>query len=285
MIVTLKTANVPTLDDIRAFLEGSQPFELEIPEREEAYAFIADTLRGLRYSQLKRPDKGIVRRYLSKVSGFSRQQLTRLIARFRTQGRLEDRRGKPPARPFVRRYTPADRLALAELDALHGTLSGPATKKLCERAFVLFGDTRYQRLARISNGHLYNLRQTALYRRQRVHSTKPRPAKIAIGERRKPRPQGQPGYLRIDSVHHGDRDGIKGLYLINAVDEVTQFQFIAAVERISEHCLLPILEALLLAFPFTLRAFHADNGSEYFNLNSAVELTHLHASPRHFSQK
>jgi len=62
--VTLKTANVPTLDDIRAFLEGSQPFELEIPEREEAYAFIADTLRGLRYSQLKRPDKGIVRRYL-----------------------------------------------------------------------------------------------------------------------------------------------------------------------------------------------------------------------------
>jgi len=177
--VTLKTANVPTLDDIRAFLEGSQPFELEIPEREEAYAFIADTLRGLHYSQLKRPDKGIVRRYLSKVSGFSRQQLTRLIAQFRTQGRLEDRRGKPPARPFVRRYTPADSLALAELDTRHGTLSGPATKKLCERAFVLFGDTRYQRLARISNGHLYNLRQTALYRRQRVHSTKPRPAKIA----------------------------------------------------------------------------------------------------------
>jgi hypothetical protein len=275
MIVTLKTANVPTLDDIRAFLEGSQPFELEIPDREEAYAFIADTLRGLRYSQLKRPDKGIVRRYLSKVSGFSRQQLTRLIAQFRTQGRLEDRRGKPPARPFVRRYTPADSLALAELDALHGTLSGPATKKLCERAFVLFGDTRYQRLARISNGHLYHLRQTALYRRQRVHSTKTRPVKIAIGERRKPRPQGQPGYLRIDSVHQGDLDGIKGLYLINAVDEVTQFQFIAAVERISEHFLLPILEALLLAFPFTLRAFHADNGSEYINHRVAKLLNKL----------
>ena len=99
---------------------------------------------------------------------------------------------------------------MAELDALHGTLSGPATKKLCERAFVLFGDTRYQRLARISNGHLYHLRQTALYRRQRVRSTKTRPVKIAIGERRKPRPQGQPGYLRIDSVHQGDLDGIKG---------------------------------------------------------------------------
>ncbi len=229
----------------------------------------------MRYSRLKKPDKGLVRRFLIKVSGLSRQQLTRLIAQYRRQGRLEDHRKKPPAKPFAKRYTPDDILALAELDALHGTLSGPATKKLCERAFRVFGEVRYERLATISNGHLYNLRQSQAYRRQRVAVSKTRPVTINIGERRKPRPQGQPGYLRIDSVHQGDRDGIKGLYLINAVDEVTQFQFIAAVERISERFLLPLLERLILAFPFVIRGFHADNGSEYINHQVAKLLNKL----------
>ena len=160
MIVTLKTSSVPTLDQIRAFLDGSQPFELQIPDRVQAYAFIIGTLKGLRYSHLKKSDTGLARRYLSKVTGFSHHHLTRLIARFGVPGRLEDRRHKPPARPFAKRYTPADVLALAELDTLHGTLSGPATKKLCERALRIFGDVRYERLATISNGHLYNLRRS-----------------------------------------------------------------------------------------------------------------------------
>ncbi len=220
-------------------------------------------LEGLHYRRLNKPAKGVVRRFLAKVSGFSRQQLTRLIAQHGALGRIEDRRRKPPTRPFARRYTPADILALAELDALHGTLSGPATKKLCERAFRVFGDARYERLATLSNGHLYNLRQSKPYRRQRVAVGKTRPTTVNIGERRQPKPHGQPGYLRVDSVHQGDLDGLKGLYLINAIDEVTQFQYIAAVERISERFLLPILEQLLLAFPFAIRGFHADNGCPF----------------------
>jgi hypothetical protein len=276
MIVTFKTSNIPTLDQIRAFLDGSQPFDLHIPDRDQAYAFIAETLNRLRYQRLKKPEKGLVRRYLLKVFGFSRQQLTRLIAQCRAQGRLEDRRQRPPARPFTRRYTPADILALAELDALHGTLSGPATKKLCERAFRVFGDARYERLATISNGHLYNLRRSKAYQRQRVAVRKTRPTPVNIGERRKPRPQGQPGYLRVDSVRQGDLDGIKGLYLIDAVDEVTQFQFVAATERISERFLLPILARLIQSFPFAIRAFHADNGSEYINHQVATLLNKLH---------
>jgi hypothetical protein len=187
------------------------------------------------YSHLKRPDKSLVRRYLIKVSGSSRAQLTLLIAQFLAQ----DRRGKPPAKPLcARRYTATDIAALAELDALHGTLSGPATKKLCERVFRLIGAPRYERLATIANGHLYNLRHFAGYRRHRGPIHKTRPTKVAIGERRQLRPGGQPGYLRRDSVHQGDLDGIKGRYLINAADEVTQFQFVAAVKHSSEHFLL-----------------------------------------------
>jgi hypothetical protein len=276
MIVTLKISNPPTLDQIRTFLDGSHPFELHIPDREQAYAFIADTLESLGYSCLKKQDKGFARRYLTKVSGLSRQQLTRLIARHRAQGRLEDRRHQPPARPFAKRYTPADVLLLAELDTLHGTLSGPATKKLCERAFRIFGDSRFERLAAISNGHLYNLRHAKAYQRRRGTVDKTRPTTVNIGERRPPRPQGQPGYLRIDSVHQGDLDGIKGLYLINAIDEVTQFQFVAAVERINGRFLLPLLERLILAFPFAILGFHADNGSEYINRQVAALLNRLH---------
>ena len=157
--------------------------------------------------------------------------LTRLLHQHRTTGAIADRRR--PRHPFPRRYTKADIGLLAEVDALHGTLSGPATCKLCVRALQLFGDRRFERLAAISNGHLYNLRHSTSYQRRRGTMPAPtRPVHIAIGERRRPQPFGQPGYLRVDSVHQGDLDGIKGLYHLNLVDEVTQFQFVGSVERI-----------------------------------------------------
>ncbi|RCN57173.1 DDE-type integrase/transposase/recombinase [Acidiferrobacter thiooxydans] len=274
MIVTLKTQGLQTLEHIRAFLEGTQPLGFEAPAREVTYEWIVAELRRLRYTRQGKADKGLVRRYLEKVSGLSRAQMTRLIQQFRDTGRIRDRRG-PPAKPFARRYTPADVRLLAELDALHGALSGPATRKLCERAYEVFDDARYERLARISNGHLYNLRQSQTYRRVRGAVDKTHPVKVNIGERRKPRPEGRPGFLRVDSVHQGDLDGIKGLYHINLVDEVSQFQFVGSVERISEHFLLPVLEALIEAFPFVVLGFHADNGSEYINTRVVALLEKL----------
>jgi len=137
------------------------------------------------------------------------------------------------------------------------------------------GEARYERLAGISNGHLYNLRGHKTYLAKRGSFDKTRPTKVNIGERRKPAPDGCPGYLRVDSVHQGDRDGIKGVYLINAVDEVTQFQAVFAVEHISEAYLLPVLAAMMDAFPFVIRGFHSDNGSEYINRKVAELLEKL----------
>ncbi len=88
---------------------------------------------------------------------------------------------------------------------------------------------------------------------------------MGIGERRKPRPDGQPGFLRTDTVHQGDLDGVKGVYPIHAVDEVTQWQGVVSVEKISEAYLMPALEKLLEEFPFVIRGFHTDNGSQYVN--------------------
>jgi transposase InsO family protein len=66
-------------------------------------------------------------------------------------------------------------------------------------------------------------------------------------------------------VHQGDLDGVKGVYHINAVDEVTQWLVVGATAQISEAYLLPVLEAMLAQFPFRIRGFHSDNGSEYIN--------------------
>ena len=152
------------------------------------------------------------------------------------------------------------------MDERHDTPSGPAVKKLCERAFELFGEENYSRLAGISVSHLYNLRNSTGYQTRRRHFEKTRANKgSTIGERRKPTPNGEPGYIRIDTVHQGDLDGRKGVYHINAVDEVTQFEIVISVERISEFYLIPVLEQLLKAFPFKIKAFHSDNGSEYVN--------------------
>ncbi len=117
--------------------------------------------------------------------------------------------------------------------------------------------------------HLYRLRNSAAYRKRNTSYQPTRPTPIPIGERRKPQPHGSPGYLRIDTVHQGDQDGRKGLYHINAVDEVTQWEIVAATPQISELWLLPVLEAMLGQFPFVIRGFHSDNGSEFINYNVA----------------
>jgi transposase InsO family protein len=274
MIVTLHTQGLQTLAQVRVFVAGNEPVSFTLTNRLGAYGWMADTLRQFDYARCKRCDKGILRRYLRKVTGLSRAQVARCVTQFTAGGAIRDRR-RAPAVPFVRRYLAEDIRLLAQMDVLHGTVSGTTTRKLCERAFKTYGDARFERLADISNGHLYNLRSHQTYQAVRGSFTKTRATKVNLGERRKPAPHGCPGYLRVDSVHQGDLDGIKGVYLINAVDEVTQFQAIFAVEHISEAYLLPVLAAMMDAFPFVIRGFHSDNGSEYINRKVAELLEKL----------
>jgi hypothetical protein len=175
---------------------------------------------------------------------------------------------------------------LAQVDEAHDTLSGPATQKILYREFFEFADTRYERLANISVAHIYNLRKKRSYREKRMVITKTRPTPTSIGERRRSDPDGRPGYLRVDTVHQGDLDGIKGVYHIDAVDEVTQWQIVGATAHISEAWLKPVLESMLAQFPFRIRGFHSDNGSEFINHTVAELLNKLlieqtKSRPRH----
>jgi transposase InsO family protein len=273
MVIDMNDEQLRTLAELQAFLDGTVAVDFAVAS-EARYDFIARTVRRFGYRRLKRADKGVVLRFLERVSGYSRQQLTRLVKRG-AERRSLIKRYHASRTSFARTYTSADVLLLAHTDSLHGTLSGLATKKLMERAYGVFGDARYERLAIISVAHLYNLRQQSGYQRQRRVWTKTRPVTIAIGERRAPAPNNQPGYLRVDSVCQGDQDGVKGLYHINAVDCVTQYEGVATCERISEAFLIPVLEALLQSFPFVILGFHSDNGSEYINRHVAQLLNKL----------
>jgi len=248
---------------VNQFLAGSTSITFVPTTTAERYAWLARTLKRFHYHQLTKGEKGIVRAYLAKMTGYSRPQLTRLITQHRERhwiGRRQRAR-----HTFPTRYTLTDIVLLAKTDECHQTLSGPATKKLFERAYQVFGDPAYERLAGISVSHVYNLRASTSYQQRRRHFTKTQRTVVAIGERRQPNPQGSPGYLRIDTVHQGDQDGEKGVYHINAVDEVTQMEVICAVEKISEQYLIPVLAMLIEFFPFNIKGIHTDNGSEYIN--------------------
>ena len=262
-----------TLNQVQAFLEGTVTLAFSVAP-EARYDFIARTVRRFEYGRLKRRQKAVVLRFLERVSGYSRQQISRLVKRAADRRKMIKHYQGSRTR-FTHTYTPADVLLLAQTDTLHGTLSGPATKKLMERAVEVFGDQRYARLSGISVAHLYNLRKAPGYQRQRQARAKTHPVTTPIGERRAPAPNNRPGYLRVDSVHQGDQDGVKGVYHINAVDCVTQFECVATCERISEAFLIPVLEALLDSFPFTILGFHSDNGSEFINHQVAKLLNKL----------
>jgi len=275
MVIDMDEARLQTISQLQAFLAGTVEVRFCVPDSDEArYAHIVSVAQRFGYARLNRPDKGVVLRYLGATCAYSRAQLTRLLARV-LDGQSLHKRYRTPAHAFARRYTPTDAVLLAEVDRAHGTLSGPATVHLLKRALHVHGDTRFERLADLSVSHLYNLRHSKTYQNQRVSFTKTRPVANPIGLRRAPRPQGRPGFIRIDSVHQGDLDGTKGVYHVNAVDIVTQWEVVATCERISEAYLLPVLKDMIEQFPFEILGFHSDNGSEYINKTVATLLEKL----------
>ena len=260
MVIDMNEAQVRTLEQVRQVVAGTQALEFKRAQDDEGrYGWIGSVLQRFGYRTLKRADRGVLLVYLQRLSGYSRAQLKRLVAVW-VSGAPLVKRYRAPEHAFARRYTAADVALLAEVDRAMSTLSGPATACVLRRQRDVFADPRFERLGSISVGHLYNLRNSAPYRAQRVVLSKTRPTKAAtIGVRKAPAPEGRPGFIRIDSVHQGDQDGIKGLYHINAVDCVTQWEVVATVQTISEAHLLSVIEQMLAQFPFEILGFHADN--------------------------
>jgi hypothetical protein len=243
LIISMDDTEAVSLEQIRAFLAGSGEVRFAGVRRAEVYAWVERTVVRHEYGGLNRAGKGLVRRYMARMTGLSRAQVTRLITAHRKTGRVKA--AAYQRRKFATRYTAGDVDLLAYVDRAHGNLSGPATKRILEREYADYGQAAYQRLARISVAQIYRFRNSAAYRQRNTSYQPTRPTVIPIGERRKPRPQGWPGYLRIDTVHQGHQDGRKGIYHIHAVDEVTPWESVAATPQVSEIWLIPLLETML----------------------------------------
>ena len=284
MNISVRQAEKLSLEEVGRFVAASAGIRFEGQDRGQVYGWVEQVLVGQEYARQGKAARGLLRRYIEKMTGLSRAQVTRLVARYAASGRVAVtvyRRHR-----FRQRYTCADIELLAAVDEAHETLSGPATRRILEREYRLYSKAEYARLADISVSHLYNLRHSRRYRERRLNYTPTRPTAVAIGERRRPDPQGRPGYLRVDTVHQGDRPDEKGVFHINSVDEVTQWQIVAAVERIAEAYLQPVLQDMLRQFPFRIQGFHSDNGSEFINKTVAQLLNKLliaqtKSRPRH----
>ena len=127
-------------------MAGSEPVDFHLTDRRGAYDFVTRALRRLNYVGLTKADKGVVRRFVAKVTGLSRAQSTRLIGQYQRTGHIRDRR-YGATRPFERRYTAADIRLLAEVDETLGGLCGPTTRRVMRRQYEVFGDERFERLA------------------------------------------------------------------------------------------------------------------------------------------
>jgi transposase InsO family protein len=263
MTITMDDTQITTLEQVRAALASLREITFKGTGRAQRRAWVESVLKRLRYFELNRKGKGVVKAYLQRLSGISRPQVTRLIAQFLREGSL--RLSKSRRNSFPVKYAAADKELLAETDNAHSRLSGPATKKILQRQYAIYGDKRFARLQGISVAHIYRLRQSRAYQHLAQTFAKTRSVQVAIGIRRRPDPQGRPGFIRVDTVHQGDLDGEKGVYHINMVDAVVQWEIVGCAETISETHLKPIVEEALEDFPFVIQGFHSDNGGEYIN--------------------
>ena len=281
MVINMDESKLRTIEQLQEFLTATP--EVSFTGTDDAgdaqrYEHISRVLKRFDYPRCSKRDRGVVLAYLRRTSGYSRPQITRLVARW-IANRLASvplaKRYRAPALPFARKYTEGDVDLLVQMDRANEDVCGPAIAHLLHRAHHVYGDSRYVRLADLSVSHLYNLRKSAGYQAQRTSFTKTRPVCNPIGVRKPPRPNGRAGWVRIDSVHQGDLDGVKGVYHITCVDSVSQWQIQACVEGISEAYLLPVLASVVAQFPFVIEGFHSDNGSEYINHKVAKLLEKL----------
>jgi transposase InsO family protein len=281
MVINMNESRLRTIEQLQEFVEATPQVQFSAHGGDgdsQRYQHISAVLRRFDYSGCSKADRGVVRAYLVRTTGYSRAQLTRLLSRW-GKNRLSAvplaKCNRSPVVPFRRKYTEVDIELLVEMDRANEDVCGPAIVHLLRRAWLVYGDARYERLAALSVSHLYNLRKSTGYQSRRRLFTKTRAVCNPIGVRRAPRPNGRAGFVRIDTVHQGDLDGVKGVYHITCVDCVSQWQVMACVQGISEAFLLPVLALVMEQFPFVIEGFHSDNGSEFINGKVAALLEKL----------
>jgi len=285
MVIMMNDSKLNSMAQIKSFLAETKEIEFKKKSKKEAYRWIKDTLRRFTYVIISKKEKGLIRRYLMKITGYSKSQLTRHINQYCNTGELKIK--EYDRHKFQKKYTSQDIQLLAKTAQLHDAPNGASLKKTLERMAREYAKEEYLHISHISVSHIYNLKKNVSYLRSVASYQKTNRGKgKTIGIRCKPQPEGKPGYLRVDTLHQGDQKRQKGVYHINTVDELTQWEVIGSTEKITEDYLLPLLEKMIASYPFRIMNFHCDNGSEYINQKVAKMLNRLlikltKSRPRH----
>ena len=189
MVINMDETKLRTIAQLQEFLDATPEVKFTLAAGvgdAERYEHISRVLKRFDYPRLKKAERGVVLAYLRRTSGYIRIQITRLVARWDENWlatvSLAKRYGAP-AVPFARKYTQTDVQLLVEMDRANEDVCGPAVVHLLRRAWRVYGDPRYERLAGLSVSHLYNLRKSAGYQARRTHFTKTRPVCNPIGAR------------------------------------------------------------------------------------------------------
>ena len=273
-----------TIAQLNAFLAATPHvvFSAASADDSQRYGFIDRVLGRFGYTQLGKADRGVVLAYLRRASGYSRAQITRLLARWADNRQAAvplAKRYRAPAAPFARKYMPEDVQLLVQMDRAHEDVCGPAIVHLLKRAHQMYGDVRYARLAGLSVSHLYNLRKSARYQTQRASFSKTRPVCNPIGVRKAPSPDGRAGFVRIDTVHQGDLDGVKGVYHITCVDQncysmssITRKRYFSAIENGTVRTICITCSVWLAEPPRIMRAQWPSRASRRYFCTTALSV-------------
>ena len=265
--------HIISVSQLKELVKFGKGVKFNSNNKQQTYEWIGRTLGRFRYFSESKKNRGIIKNYIVAMTGYSEGQADKLIAMKKKFGRIFVR--ERTQHTFPRKYDASEVALLADSASLLNHPNGKAVKQMMRDMYHVYGDNRFEKLQHISVSHFYNLRKTNIFQSRMLNCQKTHPVKVNIGVRKKPTPYGKPGFLRVDSVHQGDLDKEKGVYHINLVDEVTQWEIVGCVEGISEHFLAPLLEELLRLFPFLILGFHSDNGSEYINQVTAKLLNKM----------
>lgn len=274
--IIMNDSHIVSLEQVEENIETEACPRFSFESHQKAYDWISEILDRFGYfgrgrGRLSKRQKISVRRYIRLYTNYSKSQLTRLIKEKKMAGTLKYGKGKK-RNQFKQIYTKEDARLLAEADNAYQRMSGDSMRKIFRDEFGLYGKKEYERLAKISHGHFYRLRDSDTYKETALTVGRTISVNRAIGIRKKPDPQGKPGYIRADTVHQGDFEGVKGVYHVNLVDEVTQWEILFCVESITEDSMAYVLEQALKLFPFKIVGFHSDNGGENINQSVSVVL-------------
>ncbi|MBU4210138.1 integrase [Patescibacteria group bacterium] len=256
----MNDSRLNNINQLKAFLKGTQKLDLSLRKAslEKRYKFIDQTIDRFQYKYLRKKDKRIILCYLKKLTGYRKAQIHRLVKRS-CQGKLT--KSKYKRTNPNREYSSFDIKLLEKTDELHCRLSEKATKEILRREVELFGKEKYQKIAQVSHAHVSNLRHHSVYRNAWVNHTKAR--QIQIGITMPPENHGKPGSIKVDAVHQRD------IYHINSVDEITQWEIVICVPRITDAYMEPALKEMIDQYPFTIFNFHSDRGGENINYKVA----------------